>query len=63
MQSNLIQSNSFFNQVQDEIRLVAESEGYSIVIDKSNRNSGIMWNSSTVDITEKVIQSMRNRTR
>ena len=59
----LMQSNSFLNQVQNEIRLVAEGEGYSIVIDRSNRNSGIMWNSSTVDITDRVIQNLRNRSR
>ena len=53
----LSQSNTFLDQVNDEIRYIAESEGYSIVLNlKENR--GILWFSPTVDITEKLIQNL-----
>jgi len=40
--SNLMQSDSFLRQVHDEIRFVAESEGYSAVFDIKN-TPGIVW--------------------
>jgi outer membrane protein len=46
--------------VMDEIRLIAESEGYSMVLNLKE-NTGIIWHSPTVDITEKVIQNLRSR--
>jgi outer membrane protein len=53
----LAQSNTFLEQVNDEIRYIAESEGYSMVINlKENR--GILWYSPTVDITDKLIQNL-----
>lgn len=58
---NLMTSGSFLNQVNDEIRFIAESEGYSIVLDKTARNSGITWHSPTIDITEKLIQNLRSK--
>ena len=58
----LAQSNSFLDQVNDEIRYIAESEGYSIVLNlKENR--GILWYSPTVDITEKLIQNLLAKNR
>ena len=60
--SNLMQSDSFLRQVHDEIRFVAESEGYSAVFDIKN-TPGIVWHSPTVDITEKLIQSLQTRQR
>lgn len=56
----LMQPGSFMNQVHDEIRYIAESEGYSMVL-SMNDNTGIVWFSSTVDITDRVIQSLRTR--
>jgi len=58
----LMQSSSFLSQVHDEIRFIAESEGYSVVIDLKN-TPGIVWHSPTVDITEKLIQSLQTRQR
>jgi len=59
---NLMQSDSFLKQVHDEIRFVAESEGYSAVFDLKT-TPGIIWHSPTVDITEKLIQSLQTRSR
>ena len=56
----LTQSNSFLTQVYDEIRYIAESEGFSMVLNLSD-NKGIIWYSATVDITERLIQSLRTR--
>jgi outer membrane protein len=56
----LSQSGSFMEQVYDEIRFIAESEGYSMVLNLKE-NSAILWYSPTVDITEKLIQNLRNK--
>ena len=58
----LTQSSSFNEQVYDEIRFIAESEGYSAVLNLRDSN-GLIWYSPTVDITDKVIESLRNRRR
>jgi outer membrane protein len=55
--SRLSQSDSFLEQVYDEIRFIAESEGYSTVL-SLKENSGILWYSPTVDITDKLIQNL-----
>ena len=62
MKNNLTQSSSFLEQVYDEIRFIAESEGYSAVLNLKD-TTGILWYSPTVDITDKLIQSLRNRSR
>ncbi|MDR0722454.1 MAG: OmpH family outer membrane protein [Treponema sp.] len=58
--SKLTQSGAFLNQVNNEIRLIAESEGYSMVL-SLKENTGILWYSPTVDITDKLIQSLRSK--
>ncbi|MDR2965434.1 MAG: OmpH family outer membrane protein [Treponema sp.] len=55
---NLMVSGSFLTQVNDEIRFIAESEGFSIVMDIKANNS-IVWYNPTIDITDKLIQSLR----
>jgi len=55
----LAQSDSFLEQVHVEIRSIAESEGYTMVLPVKDA----IWFSPTVDITDKVIQSLVNRTR
>jgi outer membrane protein len=55
--NKLAQSGSFLTQVQNEIRYIAESEGYSMVLNLKE-NTGILWYSPTVDITDKVIQNL-----
>jgi len=58
----LTQSGTFLNQVNDEIRYIAESEGYSMVLNLKENNS-ILWYSPTVDITDKLIQNLRSKIR
>jgi outer membrane protein len=53
----LTQSDTFLNQVYGEIRHIAESEGYSMVLNLKE-NTGILWYSPTVDITDKLIQNL-----
>ncbi|MDR3019310.1 MAG: OmpH family outer membrane protein [Treponema sp.] len=55
--NRLMQSGSFLDQVYDEVRYIAESEGYSMVLSLSD-NKGILWHSATVDITDKLIQNL-----
>jgi len=62
IRSRLAQSEAFVEQVYDEIRYIAESEGYSMVLNINN-NTGILWYSPTVDITDKVIRSLRDKSR
>jgi outer membrane protein len=54
--NKLAQSGTFLDQIYSEIRFIAESEGYSMVLNKEN--TGILWYSPTVDITEKVINNL-----
>jgi outer membrane protein len=56
----LTQSGTFLEQVYDEIRYIAESEGYSMVLNLKENNS-ILWYSPTVDITDKLIQNLLDR--
>jgi len=58
----LMQSGSFLEQVYDEIRYIAESEGYSMVVDLK-QNNGIIWYSNTVDITDKLIANLLTKAR
>jgi outer membrane protein len=56
----MTQSSAFLQQVYDEIRLVAESEGYSMVLNLKE-SAGIVWYSPTVDITDLVIQNLMTK--
>jgi len=53
----LSQSGTFLEQVYSEIRSIAESEGYSMVLNLKE-STGILWYSPTVDITDKLIQNL-----
>jgi outer membrane protein len=55
--NKLSQSGTFLEQVYSEIRHIAESEGYSMVLNLKE-NTGILWYSPTVDITDKLIQNL-----
>ena len=57
---NLTQSSDFLQQMLDEIKFIAESEGYSMVL-SLKEGTGIIWNSPTVDISDLVIQSLMTR--
>jgi outer membrane protein len=54
---NLLRAGSFLEQVYSELQLVAESEGYSMVLNLNNSDI-VLWYSMAVDITDKVIQSL-----
>ncbi|MDR1618399.1 MAG: OmpH family outer membrane protein [Treponema sp.] len=56
----LAQSGSFLDQVYDEIRFIAESEGYTMVLNLKE-NTGILWFSPTVDITDKLVQNLLSK--
>jgi outer membrane protein len=58
IRKNLMQSGSFLDQVYDEIRYIAESEGYSLVLNLKE-NEVIIWYSATVDITDRLIANLR----
>jgi len=58
--SNLMRSGSFLDQVYDEIRFIAESEGYTTVLNLNN-NPSIIWYSPSVNITDKLIQNLLTR--
>jgi outer membrane protein len=60
IKARLTQSGAFLEQVYDEIRYIAESEGYSMVLNLKE-NTGILWYSPTVDITDKIIQRLMNK--
>ncbi len=56
----LAQSASFLQQVYDEIKNVAESEGYYAVL-TLKESTGILWHSPTIDITDLVIQNLMTK--
>lgn len=56
----LAQTDSFLERMLNEIRIVAEREGFSMVLNLSD-TQGIIWFSPTVDITERVVQSLNIR--
>ncbi|MDR2717686.1 MAG: OmpH family outer membrane protein [Treponema sp.] len=55
----LSQSGTFLEQVYSEMRSIAESEGYSMVLNPKD----ILWYSPTVDITDKLIQNLLEKSR
>jgi outer membrane protein len=58
--NKLSQSGTFLEQVYSEIRYIAESEGYSMVLNLKE-STGILWYSPTVDITDKLIQNLQTK--
>ena len=62
LRNNLTRSSSFLEEVYDEIRFIAESEGYTMVLNLKE-NTGILWYSPTVDITDKLIQNLMAKSR
>ena len=58
----LMQSGSFLDQVYAEIRFIAETEGYSIIMNM-NENNVIVWYSPTINITDKLISNLLTKAR
>lgn len=50
-------SDSFFDQVNTAMSFVAQSEGYTLVMDAESQ--GMLWFSDEVDITDDVISRLR----
>ena len=55
-QQNLV-SDDFLNRLQQAIEYVAEEEGYTVVI--RTDQDGLQWWSPTVDISDRVLQRLR----
>jgi outer membrane protein len=62
MRNNLTQGGGFLEQVYDEIRFIAESEGFSMVLNMTD-NTAILWYSPTGDITDRLITNLMNSRR
>ncbi|ULQ59846.1 OmpH family outer membrane protein [Brucepastera parasyntrophica] len=60
LKKKLTTDDEFYSILYEEIRKIAEADGYSIVLSLQEGNS-IIWYSPTVDITDKVIRSMTPR--
>ena len=56
--SNLGSSNAVAEKILDAIQYVAESGGYSVVIKRSD--SGLLWWSYSIDITENVLKRLQS---
>jgi outer membrane protein len=60
LKKKLTSDNDFYSMLYEEIRKVAEQDGYSAVL-SLQEGSSIFWYSPTVDITDKVIRNMTSR--
>jgi outer membrane protein len=56
---SLIESPTFLSEILGEINYVAENEGYSIVI--RTKDPDLMWWSPEVDITDLVLERLRQK--
>ncbi|MDR2468632.1 MAG: OmpH family outer membrane protein [Spirochaetaceae bacterium] len=59
--ARLPQNSAFLENIYNAVRVAAESEGYSMVLNL-RENKGIVWYSQAIDITDKVIAYLRART-
>lgn len=57
MKKKLETSDEFYNQLYDIIARIAEREGFSMIL-SLQQSSSILWYSSAVDITDKVIAEL-----
>ena len=57
MLANLQKSDDFYKKLYKTLQKVAESGGYSMILSLQDSNS-ILWYSSSVDITDQVIQEL-----
>ncbi len=59
---NLYQSDQFLDELSDAIQFVAESEGFSIILNNSSQyRQFFLYYMKEIDITEKVIQELMKR--
>jgi outer membrane protein len=57
MKNNLQNSDSFYKKLYSTIERVAENEGFSMIL-SLQQNNAILWYSSSVDVTDKVISAL-----
>ncbi|HNY16942.1 MAG TPA: OmpH family outer membrane protein [Treponemataceae bacterium] len=57
LKKKLTSDDEFYSMLYEEIRKIAEADGYSMVL-SLQEGSSILWYSPTVDITDKVIRDM-----
>lgn len=57
MKNNLQNSDSFYRKLYSVLERVAENEGYSMIL-SLQQNNAILWYSSSVDVTDKVISEL-----
>jgi outer membrane protein len=62
MSEKLYQSDEFLDELLDAIEFVAESEGFSLVLNAGGQSSqAFLFYTPEIDITEKVIQELMRR--
>ena len=63
LSENLYQSDEFLDELLEAINFVAESEGFSIILNNSKQfKQFFFYYTKEVDITDKVIQELMSRT-
>lgn len=60
LKKKLTTDDEFYSVLYEEIRLISEADGYSMILSLQEGTS-IIWYSPTVDITDKVIRNMTSR--
>ncbi|MBN1616367.1 MAG: OmpH family outer membrane protein [Spirochaetales bacterium] len=60
LKKNLVTDDEFYSMLYEEIKRIAEADGFSMVLSLQD-GASIIWYSPTVDITDKVIRSMTSR--
>lgn len=60
LKKKLTTDDEFYSVLYEEIRLVSEADGFSMILSLQEGTS-IIWYSPTVDITDKVIRNMTSR--
>lgn len=63
--NKLFESSEFATEVYGEIQKVAESDGYSMVIDwkRASELRFLLWYSTSIDITDRVIENLNAKKR
>jgi outer membrane protein len=57
LKNSMQSSNEFYTKLYKVIERVAENEGFTMIL-SLQQNNGILWYSTSVDVTEKVISEL-----
>ncbi|MBQ7612435.1 MAG: OmpH family outer membrane protein [Spirochaetaceae bacterium] len=57
--NKLLTSDAFYSAVYNAVKAVAETEGYTVVLNLQDQNSSIIWYSQTINITDLVIERLK----